>query len=146
MSQIEVEHYNNDIEVVFHGYQYVWYGLLYDTEKYWCLDCFEREFNFIEVDTNTEHLYLSRIYIKLTQFTDRHQQSRSSYCNKCKVPLYDIAEETCQHLSPTSSKWLQRFRQKRHYGLRGGGTSQSTKQWNWRNKSLPLWTYSTTRT
>lgn len=121
MSAVGVNNFNDNIEVVFHGYQ-----SMLKPNKWWCLNCFERL--YVKITEKNEYKYLSRNYLKLSQFTDAHHRSKSSYCTGCTEPLYDIATETCQHSSPTSNKWLQRFRINRHYGLRGGGTSQSIGQ------------------
>lgn len=115
MSAHSVNIYNDNIEVVFHGYQ-----SMLKPRKWFCLNCFEKL--YAKITIKNEHCYLTRIYIKLSQFTDSHHQSRTSYCASCAEPLYDIVEETCLHSSPTSNKWLQRFKIKRLYGLRGGGT------------------------
>lgn len=114
MSAINVNKYNNNIEVVFHGYQ-----SMLKPKKWWCINCFEQL--YVKINNKNEHFYLTRVYIKLSQFTDRHHRDQSNYCTGCKEPLYNIAEETCQHLSPTLNKWLQRFKINRLYGLRGGG-------------------------
>ncbi len=117
MSSRLVTDYNNNIEVFFHGYQ-----TCFTPKKWFCIDCFERL--YVKITSENESEYLTRVYIKLSQFTDRLHRDRSNYCGSCGDPLYDIAKETCQHLSPTSNKWLQRFQINRHYGLRGGGTEQ----------------------
>lgn len=114
MSDASVQQYNDNIEVFFHGYQ-----SMLKPKKWWCINCFERL--FVKITNKNEHFYLTRCYIKLSQFTDNLHQSKSNYCAGCAEPLYDIAKETCQHSSPTSNKWLQRFKINRHYGLRGGG-------------------------
>lgn len=116
MSANSVTEYNNNIEVIFVGYRSE-----KKPDKWFCVNCFEEL--FVEITKENEYKYITVHFIKLSQFTDRDHCERSNYCTGCNEPLYDIDKETCQHSSPTSNKWLQRFRIKRHYGLQGGGTS-----------------------
>lgn len=122
MSAAKVEQYNKGIEVVFHGY------IPINEKKWFCVWCFERLYTTIT--EQNEHLFLTRSYIKLNQLRDTFHTDKSNYCSCCSQPLYNIASETCLLSSPTSNKWLHRFKVKRHYGLRGGGTCRSTEQWN----------------
>lgn len=117
MSQSEVSFFNENIEVFFHGYQ-----SMLKPRKWFCIDCFEKL--YVKITEKNEHFFLTRSYANLSQFTDKHHRDRSNYCTSCAVPLYDI--EQCQHSSPTLNKWQQRFKINRLYGLRGGGTGQST--------------------
>ena len=114
MSHSNVEEYNRNIEVFFHGYQHPLFP-----KKWHCIGCFESKFT--KIAPFNENLYLTRSYIKLYQFTDKHSKEKSNYCAVCYDPLYDIVEETCQLSSPTSKKWLFRFHINRHYGPPGGG-------------------------
>lgn len=113
MSALSIEEYNRNIQVVFHGYQPT------HTHIWCCYDCFEKEYEKITIEN--EHYFLTRSYIRLVHLSDNFYTDRSNYCSECLVPLYDIAPETCLHSSPTSRKWLNRFKQKRRYGLQGGG-------------------------
>lgn len=121
MSQINIDIYNESVEVVFHGYRHYT-----DWKKWFCLSCFEKK--HCEITNNNEPLYCDRNYIKLIQFSDIYHSEQSNYCTFCATPLYDIDTEKCLLLNPTLNKWLQRFNQKRDYGLRGGGTCRSTMQ------------------
>lgn len=114
MSQIEIDSYNDSVEVVYHAYIYprLW-------SKVYCIDCFEKE--HCEITIENEYMYLSRCYIKLSQFTDTHHTNQSNYCTTCATPLYFINTERCLLSNPTLNKWLQRFNLRKHYGLRGGG-------------------------
>lgn len=114
MSAIEVEEYNGGIEVFFHGYQ-----SMLSPKKWFCIDCFEKL--YAEITEKNECYYLTRYYIKLSQFTEKDHRDQSNYCASCAEPLYDIAKETCPLSSPTSNKWLYHFKINRRYGLRGGG-------------------------
>lgn len=114
MSETSVSNFNNNIQV-----QFVGYSVCFEPDIYYCVTCFEEK--YIEVTGENEHLYLSVCFKNLSQFTDSCHRDKSNYCATCTVPLYNIDRETCQHSSPTSKKWLQRFQINRLYGLRGGG-------------------------
>lgn len=114
MSAINVNEYNDNIEVFFHGYQ-----SMLRPKKWFCIKCFESL--YAKITKENEHYYLTRSYIKLSQFTEDNHRDRSNYCAHCAKSLYNIVKETCLLSSPTSNKWLQHFKINRHYGLRGGG-------------------------
>lgn len=114
MSQTSVSNFNENIQV-----QFVGYSVFFEPDIYYCITCFEKK--YLEVTEKNEHLYLSVYFKNLSQFTDNCHRDKSNYCATCTVPLYKIDERTCQHSSPTSNKWLQRFQTNRLYGLQGGG-------------------------
>lgn len=114
MSANDVNKYNDNIEVFFHGYQ-----SMLKPKKWFCINCFENI--YVKITNKNEHFYLTRSYLKLSQFTEKHHRDKSNYCANCTKPLYDISKETCQLSSPTLNKWLQHFKINRHYGPRGGG-------------------------
>lgn len=114
MSENSIISYNNSIVVYFNGYQHpINWG------QWYCLHCFEKDYIYIR--SENEHLFLTRSYIPLSQFTDSLHRNKINYCANCCTPLYDIDSEQCLLLNPTLNKWLQRFKTNRHYGLRGGG-------------------------
>lgn len=94
---------------------------------YYCISCIDAEVGY-EIEREDESKYLSVGEISLEQFDDKLQQHQSNYCGCCKTPLYKLADARCRRSRPTSNKWRKRFLKNKHYGLRGGGISRSTKQ------------------
>lgn len=90
-----------------------------NNKKFFCSSCIDIELGF-ELLPSEEHKYLYTGEKLLEQFTDDDHRDKSNYCAACEVPLYDLKEE-CQHSRPTLKKWRNRFKKKKHYGLRGGG-------------------------
>lgn len=122
MAQAHIEKVNSEVSVFFLGYRHPHWS----RQQFWCADCIDQALGYT-INTNDDHLYISSGEKPLSQFTDKDHQDKSNYCATCEVPLYDIVNEQCRQFNPTSNKWRQRFLNKRQYGLRGGGTSQSTK-------------------
>lgn len=122
MAQAYVDTTATEEVVFFLGYR----NPLHTGSIFYCCNCIDEDVGFDISERETDYIVTGEK--NLSQFTDKDHQDESNYCYTCQIPLYDLVNEQCRLSRPTSNKWRQRFQKKRQYGLRGGGTSRSTRQ------------------